>query len=71
MEVVTLGDGGADVQGLLERHVDEESFGGRVHRLTRELSGTADGDVDLTYLTLMALLARAVLDAGSSSYVSA
>lgn len=33
LAVVTLGDGGADVQGLLERHVDDESFGCRVYRL--------------------------------------
>ncbi len=33
LRIVTLGDGGADVQGLLERHVDEETFGCRIHRL--------------------------------------
>ena len=33
LEVVTLGDGAGDVQTLLEKHVDEPSFGRRVFRL--------------------------------------
>ncbi len=38
---------------------------------TSELSGRAEGEVDLTYLTLMRLIARAVLDAGAANYVNA
>lgn len=33
LNIVTLGDGAGDVQGLLARHVDEESFQRTIHRL--------------------------------------
>ena len=37
---------------------------------TRDLSGSASGEVDLTYLRLMALLGRSVLEQSGVSYVS-
>jgi len=33
LKIVTLGDGAGDVQGLLEKHVDEETFKRPIHRL--------------------------------------
>ena len=37
---------------------------------TRDLSGSASGEVDLTYLRLMALLGRSLLEQSGVSYVS-
>jgi putative selenate reductase len=37
----------------------------------RQVSGRADGEVDLTYVSLLSLLGRAVLDGGDVNYVNA